>query len=182
MSRALNQAHNYRGVHANASHRLGDSLDDTLKEWSTVLLKVAESHPSLLRHLTEDLVNDLAFNTKDTASNPHSEALYLWLAHIFTSSAWEFHRQSCPQSYVLQACDENPHHWTTLLSEQVKKHAGKIKDLPIARYATKTRVSKPTARTGSQSTAPQLSEKLLAHGWGLLEQWDNLPFGVVASN
>lgn len=163
-------------------HRLGDPLNDTLKEWSTVLLKVAESHPSFLRHLTEDMVNDLAFNTKDASTNPHSEALYLWLVHILTSTTWEFHRQSCPHSYVLQACDGSPHHWTTLLAEQVKKQTKKTSELPVARSNAQTRVSKPQTRPQSQGTTTQLSEKLLAHGWGLLEQWDSRPLGVVASN
>jgi ribosomal biogenesis protein LAS1 len=172
-----------RRVHANWVFRLGDSLDDTRKEWNTVLLKVAESHPAFLRHLTEDLVNELAFNeTKDVSTNPRSEALYLWLAHILTSSTWEFHRQSCPQSYVLQVCDESSHHWTKLLGDQVKKEAGKAKVLPVARSAGKNRVSKPIPRTVSRSTTTQLSAKLLEHGWGLLEKWDSRPLGVVASN
>jgi ribosomal biogenesis protein LAS1 len=148
-----------------------------------VLLKVAESHPAFLRHLTEDLVNDLAFtDTKDVSTDPRSEALYLWLAHIFTSPNWEFHRQSCPQSYVLQVCDESSHHWTTLLGEQVRKEAGKAKAVPVARPAGKNRVSKPITRNESRGTTAQLSEKLLAHGWGLLEKWDSRPLGVVANN
>ncbi|KAK9856636.1 hypothetical protein MYU51_000423 [Penicillium brevicompactum] len=169
-----------QGLLVPAGRTLGDSLNETLKELSTVLLKVAESHPSFLRHLTEDMINDLAFNTNDASNNPHSEALYLWLAHILTSPAWEFHRQSCPHSYVLQACTESPHHWTTLLSDQVKKQAGKTSAVPIARSGTKTRVSKPQTRPQSQGPTSQLSEKLLAHGWGLLEQWDSRPLGVVA--
>ncbi|CAG8930994.1 unnamed protein product [Penicillium salamii] len=164
-----------------AGRTLGDPLNDTLKEWSTVLLKVAESHPSFLRHLTEDMVNDLAFNTKDASTNPHSEALYLWLVHILTSPTWEFHRQSCPHSYVLQACDGSPHHWTTLLAEQVKKQAKKTSALPVARSGAQTRVSKPQTRPQSQGNTTQLSEKLLAHGWGLLEQWDSRPLGVASN-
>jgi len=120
-----------RGVYADCDiflPRLGDSLNDTFKEWNPVLQRVAESHPAFLRHLTEDLVNDLAFkNTTDISEDASSEALYLWIAHILTSPAWEFHRQSCPQSYVLRACDESPHHWTKMLGDQLRKHASKPK-------------------------------------------------------
>lgn len=148
-----------------------------------MLQKVAESHPAFLRHLTEDLVNELAFkNTTDTSADAVSEALYLWLAHIFTSSAWEFHRQSCSQSYVLRACDESPHHWIKMLGDQLRKHAGKTKSLPATRTAAKNRVSKAkTVRNDSHYAPSQLSEKLLEHGWGYLEKWDSRPLGVVSS-
>lgn len=164
--------------------RLGDSLNDTFKEWNPVLQKVAESHPAFLRHLTEDLVNDLAFkNTTDISADASSEALYLWIAHILTSPAWEFHRQSCPQSYVLRACDESPHHWTKMLGDQLRKHASKPKSALAARPASKNRVSKPKhVRNDSQYAPTQLSDKLLEHGWGFLEKWDSRPLGVVSSN
>lgn len=176
-----------RGVHADCGiflPRLGDSLNDTFKEWNPVLQKVAESHPAFLRHLTEDLVNDLAFkNTTDISADASSEALYLWLAHILTSSAWEFHRQSCPQSYVLRACDESPHHWTKMLGDQLRKHASRPKSALAARPAAKNRVSKPKhVRNDSQYAPTQLSDKLLEHGWGFLEKWDSRPLGVVSSN
>ncbi|KAJ5121413.1 uncharacterized protein N7515_009374 [Penicillium bovifimosum] len=158
---------------------LGDSMTEAFKRWNPVLQKVAESHPAFLRQLTEDLVNELAFKNTD-ASDTIGEALYLWIAHIFTSTAWEFHRQACSQSYVLRACDESPHHWTTMLGEQVRKQAGKAK---VPARSGKNRVSKvSTARNDSHYAPAQLSEKLVEFGWGYLEKWDSRPLGVVSSH
>ncbi|KAF9252271.1 hypothetical protein DTO006G1_3019 [Penicillium roqueforti] len=172
-----------RGFLIPRGRELGDSMNDTFKEWNPVLQKVAEIHPAFLRHLTEDLVNDLAFkNTTDISEDAPSEALYLWIAHILTSPAWEFHRQSCPQSYVLRACDESPHHWTNMLGDQLRKQTGKSKSVLTARPA-KNRISKPKhVRNDSQYAPSQLSDKLLEHGWGFLEKWDSRPLGVVSSN
>ncbi|KAJ5049303.1 putative hydroxyacylglutathione hydrolase [Penicillium chrysogenum] len=171
-----------RGFLVPSGRVLGDSMNDAFKEWNPVLQRVAESHPAFLRHLTEDLVNDLAFkNTTDISADAPSEALYLWIAHILTSPAWEFHRQSCPQSYVLRACDESPHHWTKLLGDQLRKHASKPKPALGARPAAKNRITKPKhVRNDSQYAPSQLSEKLLEHGWGFLEKWDSRPLGVVS--
>ena len=164
--------------------RLGESLNDSFREWDPVLQRVAETHPSFLRHLTEDMVNDLAFkNPADAAESPLSEAMYLWLSHILTHSFWEFHRQSCPQSYVIQACDESQHHFTKLLSRHLKKQADGFKKASSSRSATKNRVSKDkSTRNGSSGAGFQLSEKLQQHGWGFVEKWDNRPLGIVSSN
>ncbi|KAJ6071499.1 hypothetical protein N7499_009513 [Penicillium canescens] len=173
-----------RGVLVPAGRKLGESLNDSFRDWDPVLQRVAETHPSFLRHLTEDMVNDLAFKAPaNAAESPLSESMYLWLSHILTHSFWEFHRQSCPQSYVIQACDESQNHFTKLLSRHLKKQADGFKKAPSSRSASKNRVSKDkSTRSGSSGAGFQLSEKLQQHGWGFVEKWDNRPLGVVSSN
>ncbi|KAJ5757634.1 uncharacterized protein N7511_006328 [Penicillium nucicola] len=173
-----------RGVLVPDERKLGESLNDTFREWDPVLQRISESHPAFLRHLVEDMANDLAFkNPEDAAESPSSEAIYLWLSHILTHSFWEFHRQSCPQSYVLQACDESPHHFTKLLSRHVRKQAIETKKSPGSQSASKNRVSKSNYSShGTSGAASQLSEKLQQHGWGYVEKWDNRPLGIVSSS
>jgi ribosomal biogenesis protein LAS1 len=172
-----------RGFVLTFHSRFGESLNETFREWDPVLQRVAESHPSFLRYLVEDMVNDLAFNDpEDAADSPQAEAMYLWLSHILTHSFWEFHRQSCPQSYVLQACDESPHHFTKLLSRHLNKQAELAKKASGPRSATKNRVLKSKSTSNGSVGAAQLSEKLLQHGWGFVEKWDSRPLGVVSSN
>ncbi|KAJ5558326.1 hypothetical protein N7535_008539 [Penicillium sp. DV-2018c] len=171
-----------KGMLVSSDRGLKDSMTETFKRWNPILQKLSESHPSFLRQLTEDLVNELAFKNTN-ASDPTGEALYLWMAHIFTSTAWEFHRQACSQSYVLRACDESPHHWTTMLGELVRKQAGKARGVPAASRSGTNRVSKTrTARNDSHYAPAQLSEKLVEFGWGYLEKWDSRPLGVVSSH
>lgn len=158
-------------------------MDWAFEKWDPVLMRIMESHPSLAMYLSEELVHSLVFDrANDSSESARGEALYLWLAHIFTSPRWKPRRAFCPRSYILTACRENSNHWSRLLAEQLREH----KDLTSAVHEAQSDVQSclPTQDGAQKSSieSASVAEKLREHGWGPVEKWDCRPLGITSTS
>lgn len=141
--------------------------------------KVAESHPSVVVYLTEELVHDLVFNPgNDSSESAHAEALFLWLLHLLTSPEWESQQSFFPRSYILAACSESPNHWAKLLSDRLKEKKTSKKAASRTQSLTQKRSKKGMNQNGADLSDVDL--KLREHGWGFVETWDSRPLGIAS--
>lgn len=160
------------------THRLGDSLDQTFDTWDVILQKVAESHPSVVVYLAEELVHNLVFNpANDSSNNARAEALYLWILHLLTSPEWEKLRPFCPRTYILIACSENPNQWANMLCARLEEKPLKGAQ-PRAQSTSQKRSKKETSQNGASLS--DVDQKLREHGWGPVETWDSRPLGIAS--
>lgn len=142
--------------------------------------KVAESHPSVVVYLAEELVHNLVFDAaSDFPESAHAEALFLWLLHLLTSPEWEILRSFCPRSYILTACSENPNHWAKMLDARLREEAPSKNAPPIAQPVARKRSKKETSQNGTASLS-NADQKLREHGWGPVETWDSRPLGIAS--
>ncbi|KAJ5945709.1 hypothetical protein N7454_002548 [Penicillium verhagenii] len=160
----------------------GESMNDHFEKWDPVLQKITEHCPSFLMYLSEDLVHKLIFDaTRESPRDAVSEAFFLWLTHILTSSSWASHQEYCSRDYILSACDENPNHWGQMLSDRLQEHGGVRKSKSSSKRSFPGSAAKKTAlHNGDRPVASSVDEKLLASGWGLVEKWDSRALGVSA--
>lgn len=156
--------------------RLGESLENSSERWDAIFLKIAESHPSFVMYLSEQLVDTLVFDpANDSPKKAQAEALFFWLEHLLTSPTWEPHRSFCPRSYVLAACSENPNRWAKLLLDRLREH----QDSTSVLSGTKIQPSKKSAVHNVQSS---VAEKLREYGWEPVEKWDTRPLGIASTS
>lgn len=142
--------------------------------------KVAESHPSVVVYLAEELVHNLVFNAaSDFPESAHAEALFLWILHLLTSPEWEILRPFCPRSYILTACSENPNHWAKMLGARLRKEAPSKNAPPTAQPVAQKRSKKGTSQNGTANLS-NADQKLREHGWGPVETWDSRPLGIAS--
>jgi ribosomal biogenesis protein LAS1 len=143
------------------------------------LQKVAESHPSVVVYLAEELVHNLVFNpASDSSSSARAEALYLWILHLLTSPEWEKLRPFCPRTYILTACSENPNHWAKLLGAKLREEKPLKGAPPRAQSASQKLSKKETSQNGASLS--DVDQKLREHGWGPVETWDSRPLGIAS--
>lgn len=164
-------------MHANEGlNRLGESLKETFDKWDPTLLKIADSHPSFLMHLAEQLVFRLVFDQRtESPQSALGEGIFLWLIHLLTSPAWDSQQALCPRSYLLGACDKNPTHWGQMFSTCLREHDSKTRAFS-ASHPAPSRDSASLNDSMESSIADQLRE----HGWAPVEKWDNRPLGAVS--
>jgi ribosomal biogenesis protein LAS1 len=144
------------------------------------LQKVAESHPSVVVYLAEELVHNLVFSpANDSSNNARAEALYLWILHLLTSPEWEKLRPFFPRTYILIACSENPNHWANMLILCARLEGKPLKGAqPRAQSASQKRSKKETSQNGASLS--DVDQKLREHGWGPVETWDSRPLGIAS--
>ena len=145
-----------------------------------MLKKIAESLPSFLMYLAEDLIHALVFDPKmDSAQNASAEGLFLWLDHILMSQGWESHQAFCPRSYILSACDESPNHWAKLLGKKLRKQASKKAKIEPREVEHSAPSHKREIDT--QQTPSSITQMLGEYGWETVGRWDSRPLGITAT-
>ncbi|KAJ5279544.1 hypothetical protein N7478_004916 [Penicillium angulare] len=165
-----------------SERKLGESMNANFDKWDTFLQKITEAHPRFLTYLSEDLVHSLFVDaTKVSPKNASTEALFLWLTHIMTSSAWEIYQPHCPRSYILSSCDENPNYWTKLLTDRLRKHGGVRRIKTSSRNSHETPAKKATRQNGDQAPSSSVDKTLAGFGWEPVQKWDSRALGVAAT-
>ncbi|KAJ5107151.1 hypothetical protein N7456_003826 [Penicillium angulare] len=161
--------------------KLGESMNVKFDKWDIFLQKITEAHPRFLTNLSEDLVHSLFVDaTKVSPNNASTEALFLWLTHIMTSSTWEIYQPHCPRSYILSSCDENPNYWTKLLTDRLREHGG-VRRTKSSRNSQETPAKKATRQNGDRAPSSSTDKTLAAYGWEPVQKWDSRALGVAAT-
>ncbi|EPS29438.1 hypothetical protein PDE_04387 [Penicillium oxalicum 114-2] len=159
--------------------RLGDPLDAIFEKWDPVLQRVADTQPLFPQFLTEELVNALVLSASpESVESAQSEALCLWLEHIFVSSTWESHRQTLPGKYLTAVCESDKFYWTQLLASKLR--SVQQTSLPERRGRNGAKASSPSNHTGNDPV-DSLPEILQRHGWSLANHCDNRSLGVAVA-
>ncbi|KAJ5678093.1 uncharacterized protein N7477_003726 [Penicillium maclennaniae] len=157
----------------------GESLDEKFETWDVVLQKIAESHPSVVVYLAEELVHSLVFNpANESSESAYAEALFLWLLHLLTSPEWESHQSFFPRSYILAACSESPNHWAQLLSDRLREIPSRA--APSKAKLAAQKLSKKGSSQNGNASVSDVDQKLREHGWGPVEAWDSRPLGIAS--
>lgn len=159
-------------------------MDESFDKWDHVLQHIADSNASVLMYLTEDLVNELAFNSANNlSSNALAEALFLWLDHILNSTFWEHHRRFVAHGYILRVCDGTSGHWTKMLNERLRERGGTIGTPFAGRSISQNLASKShAAKAVTADASVGMAGELHKHGWGFSEKWDSRPLGMASGS
>ncbi|KAJ5909115.1 hypothetical protein N7495_001797 [Penicillium taxi] len=163
------------GYFFDSNREFGDSLQDSFRNWDSILQKVTQSHPTFLTYLTEELIHGLVF-ADDSPVNAQSEARYEWLSHLLSAPSWESQRHIIPRGYILTACNEHPNHWSKKLGDRLRESEKKTIE---SQYAAAATSQEKSVQNGSVVSDEMV--KLREHGWGYIEKWDSRPLGIASN-
>ncbi|KAL2372070.1 cell morphogenesis protein Las1 [Blastomyces gilchristii SLH14081] len=182
------------GILIPASRTLGSSMEATFSTWDVVLKELCRHRITFLTSLSGELARALVDEDSNTSEgDPYREAIYLWLVHIFNSSAWAAARRLYLSTcHVDAACHDASGYWARRLRSSMDQHSHKLDT-----DATKEANSNGTSELGTGSGAATLGKQdgsveeivdmdadldsnlLRSYGWDVKGSWKYKPIGVV---
>jgi len=125
------------------------------------------------------MVNEIARPIdSDVRNDPYKEGIYMWLDHMLRAKTWETHRRRLSFSYMLAVCEDNPNHWTKLLSTLLRNTSMDV-NIPRTHESSHDEQATTDTKRAADSLGGDDWDGLKAYGWESLDKWTSRPLGVA---
>ncbi|PGG96432.1 hypothetical protein GX51_07838 [Blastomyces parvus] len=177
-----------------ARRTLGSSMETTFSTWDEILKELCQHRITFLTTLSGELACALVDEDNNTSEgDPHREAIYLWLDHIFNSSTWATARRLYLSTcHVDAACHNASGYWARRLRSLIDECSHKL-DTDAPKEANRNGTSELGTGSGAVTLgkndgpleemadmdADMDSNLLRSYGWDVNGSWKCRPIGVV---
>ena len=170
-------------------------MDRAFSTWDGILMEISRRQSHFLMVLLEEMARSLASpGSLDPETEPHREAMYVWVEHILTSDTWAtVRRRYLSSGFIVAMCHHSPGHLTDRLLSLLEnlpddpnkdeKTSGSRSSMITATRGEEASDLESDAATGSQPDHPGKDDDDLAvlrnYGWNINDNWKFKPIGIV---